>query len=198
MTAVVALVTAALATLAGTVALLSLGKLTLDVGWGRRLRPLGPQVVRIEAPRERVFDLIAVPYLSMRPPRELREKIEVLERGDDVVIAAHRTRVGRITTTTVESVSFARPEKITFRLLRGPVPLVAEQFVLREAADGRATELEYRGEMGTDLWILGEWWGHLVARYWERAVAEALASLRRACESAVARSSARKAQTAGS
>lgn len=195
--AIVALASLPLALIAMGVVLMSLGRLALDIGWGRRVRPLGPQVVRIEAPREVVFDLIAVPYLSANPPRELRAKVEVLERGADMVVAAHRTRVGRITTVTVEAVTFARPDEIAFRLLRGPVPFVTERFRLRDADAGAATELEYGGELGTDLWRLGAWWGDLVARYWERAVAGALASLKRSAEDAAARSAAREARGAG-
>jgi polyketide cyclase/dehydrase/lipid transport protein len=195
---VVALATAATtAILAALLTLLSLGRLSLDLGWGRRLRPLGPQTVRIDAPRERVFDIIAVPYLSPNPPRWLREKIQVLERGTDMVVAAHHTKSGRITTVTVESVSFSRPGEIRFRLLRGPVPYVTERFILRDIQDGGSTELAYSGEMGTDLWALGTWWGDLVARYWERAVADALASLRSTCESAVAHTGPREAPATG-
>src|SRR5712691_12229842 len=119
-------------TLAAILALMSLGRLTLDLGLGRRLRPLGPLFVRIGAPRETVFDLITVPYLSANPPAELRRKIEVLERDTDMVVAAHRTNVGRITTITVESVKFTRPDEISFRLLRGPVPFVSERLSLRD------------------------------------------------------------------
>jgi polyketide cyclase/dehydrase/lipid transport protein len=192
---VVALATAAATTLAALLALLSLGRLSLDLGWGRRLRPLGPQTVRIDAPRERVFDLIAVPYLSRTAPRHLRDKIQILERGSDMVVAAHRTKVGRITTVTVESVTFARPREIRFQLLRGPVPYVTERFALRDIDEGRSTELTYSGQMGTDLWALGTLWGGLVARYWERAVADALASLRSTCESAAARAGAHEKVT---
>lgn len=198
MKAIVAFASLPLALIAMGVVLMSLGRLTLDVGWGRRIRPLGPQVVRVEAPREVVFDLIAVPYLSANAPRELRDKIEVLARGADMVVAAHRTKVGRITTVTVESVTFARPDEIAFRLLRGPVPFVSERFRLFDADGGAATELEYAGELGTDLWWLGERWGDLVAGYWERAVAGALASLKRSAEDAAARSAARAARGAGS
>lgn len=193
-----ALATTAVTTAAGLLVLLSLGRLTLDLGWGRRLRPLGPQVVRISAPREQVFDLIALPYLSPeRAPRQLREKIEVLERSAAMVVAAHRTKVGRITTVTVESVSFSRPAEIRFRLLRGPVPYVTERFALRGGEEGRPTELEYSGEMGTDLWAVGTWWGDIVARYWERAVAGALGALRTTSEGAAARTAAREATTEG-
>jgi hypothetical protein len=63
------------------------GALTLDLGVGRRVRPLGPLRVRIRAPREVVFDVISGPYLG-RTPRTLASKLEVLERGSDLVLAA--------------------------------------------------------------------------------------------------------------
>src|SRR5262249_56112851 len=73
----------------GTGALLGVrGSLTLDVGVGRRLRPLGPIRVGITAPRETVFDTIAGPYLS-RTPRAMQQKLQVLERGTDMVLAPH-------------------------------------------------------------------------------------------------------------
>lgn len=163
------------------------GKLTLDVGWGRRARLLGPQRVRIAAPREMVFDLVRLPYGTAEPPRELRDKVLVLARGADMVLAAHRTKVGRITTVTVETVTFASPERISFRLVRGPVPLVTEEFVLRELDGGSATELEYRGELWTDGWALGAAWGALVARQWEGTVARSLAGLKTSAEAKAAR-----------
>ncbi len=158
------------------------GSLTLDVGLGRRIRPLGPQVVQIRAPREMVFDLVAVPYLAKNPPRAFRDKIEVLHRGEDLVLAAHRTKAGRLTTVTVETVSFERPERIGFRLVRGPVPFVLEQFSLTSIADGAATELAYAGELGTDGWAMGALWGRSVARHWERTVAGSLEALRSSAE----------------
>lgn len=63
---------------------------------------------------------------------------------------------------------FERPSRISFRLVRGPVPYVVETFELHAAEDG--TSFEYRGELGTDFWSLGEWWGKRVAEVWERAV----------------------------
>jgi hypothetical protein len=73
--------------------------------------------------------------------------------------------------TTVETVRFTRPERVDFRLVRGPVPHVVEQFQLTEQPLG--TRLEYIGELGTDLWTLGERWGAAVAHRWEQAVREA-------------------------
>ena len=157
----------------GLYALVVRGHLTLGVGLGRRVRALGPQQVRIRAPRGVVFEVVKGPY--MRTPRAMRSKLEVLERGADMVLAAHRTPVAfGLTATTVETVRFDPPGRIEFRLVRGPVPHVVETFELRE--DGGETDLVYTGELGTDLWGLGERWGRLVARSWERTVAASLAA----------------------
>lgn len=160
-------------------ALVVRGSLSLDLGVGRRYRPLGPIAVRIAAPRDVVFTVVATPYLG-RAPRALREKVEVLERGDDFVLAAHHTRAYGLTATTVETVRFESPERIHFRLVRGPVPHVMETFVLTEADD--ETELLYSGELGTDLWMLGRVWGAAVARTWEATVAASLESIRTEAE----------------
>ena len=151
------------------------GSLALDLGIGRRFRPLGPLTVSIAAPREAVFDVVSGPYLR-KTPRALRSKLEVLERGEDLVLAAHFTRTNGLTATTVESVRFEPPERVSFRLVRGPVPHVLETFELREADGG--TELVYTGELGTDLWALGRLWGDAVARTWEATVAGSLAAIR--------------------
>jgi Polyketide cyclase / dehydrase and lipid transport len=156
-------------------ALVVRGALTLDLGIGRRVRPLGPVRVEIAAPPEVVFRVVTDPYLG-RTPRAMADKLDVIERGSDMVLAAHFTEIGRgLTATTVETVRFEAPRRISFRLLRGPVPYVVESFELRPA--GSATELEYRGELGTDLWGLGAGWGALVARRWVRAVEESLAGI---------------------
>jgi hypothetical protein len=77
---------------AGYVGLVT-GACPLDLGLGRRVRPLGPQLVEMAAPRELVFDVIAEPYLG-RAPRALAAKLRVLERGSDMVLAAHFTPLG--------------------------------------------------------------------------------------------------------
>ncbi|MGH9249406.1 MAG: SRPBCC family protein [Acidimicrobiales bacterium] len=153
------------------------GAVTVDLDLGRRTRPLGPQTVEIAAAGELIFDVVAAPYLA-RQPRAVEEKIRVLERGTDMVLAAHRTPVrGRLVATTVETVRFIRPDRVDFRLVRGPVPYVVEQFVLTTAAGAR-TRLEYSGELGTDLWWIGQRWGDRVAAAWERAVAASLESVK--------------------
>ena len=77
---------------AGYVGLVT-GACPLDLGLGRRVRPLGPQQLEMAAPRELVFDVIAEPYLG-RTPRALAAKLRVLEAGSDMVLAAHFTPVG--------------------------------------------------------------------------------------------------------
>ena len=156
------------------------GALTVDLGIGRSTRRLGPMRVRVAASPDTVFDVVASPYLA-RTPRAMRRKLEVLERGTDMVLASHFTPVGRhLTATTVETVRFERPSRIAFRLVRGPVPDVRETFDLH-AEDG-ATELVYSGELGTDLWAAGRIWGAIVARSWERAVERSLAQTRAEAE----------------
>jgi hypothetical protein len=148
------------------------GALTLDTGWGRRVRSLGCPPVDVAAPRELVFDVLSAPYAERRP-RALAEKVDVLERGTDMALAAHRTSLGagRVA-TTVETVRFSRPERIDFRLVRGPVPYVVESFVLSETDGG--TRIAYEGQLGTDLWGIGQWWGNRVADVWEATVVASL------------------------
>lgn len=148
------------------------GRLTLDLGWGRVVRPLGPLVVHASAPKQVVFDVVAQPY-GERRTRAMAEKLTVLERGDAMVVAEHYTPLaGGLRAVTVEAVRFDRPGQVSFRLLRGPVPFVTETFALEE--QGGTTTLEYRGELGTDLGPLGAAWGRMVARRWVRAVRETL------------------------
>jgi uncharacterized protein YndB with AHSA1/START domain len=154
--------------------------LTLDIGVGRRVRPLGPIELDIAAPPEVVFDVIAAPYLG-RTPHAMRGKLEVIERGADLVLAAHFTRVAPgLTVTTVETVRFERPHRISFRLLKGPLPHVLERYELRPSETG--TAFEYRGELGTDLWALGAVWGDVVAPSWEQTVETTLERVRTEAE----------------
>jgi len=152
------------------------GRLTLDLGIGRRNRPLGPLHLDIAASREAVYDAAAAPYAD-RQTRAMGEKVEILERAGQMVLAAHRTPVGaRLTAVTVEIVSLDPPNRMGFRLLRGPVPHVVETFTFDEIADG--TRLTYTGELGTDLWLLGHAWGDLVARSWVQTVEDSMAAIK--------------------
>lgn len=151
------------------------GRVAVDLGVGRRIRPLGPLEVHIAAPREVVFAAATAPY-ARRPPRAMQDKVTVLERTDSMVLAAHRTRVGGgLVAVTVETVTFEPPARIGFRLVRGPVPHVSETFQLIDTAGG--TTLTYTGELGTDLGALGRRWGDVVARHWVETVQKSLDSI---------------------
>lgn len=156
------------------------GAVPVDLGVGRRIRPLGPLELTIAAPREVVFDVVEGPYLP-RATRAMQAKVAVLDRGSDMVLAAHRTPLrGPLVATTVETVRFTRPSQIDFRLVRGPVPHVVERFQLTEQAG--CTRLVYEGELGTDLGWLGQRWADVVARSWERAVTDSLAAVKQEAE----------------
>ena len=107
----------------------------------------------------------------------MREKVEIPEWAEQMVLAAHRTVVGSgLTAVTVETVTLDPPNRMGFRLLRGPVPHVIETFAFDETADG--TRLSYGGELGTDLWRLGQAWGDLVARGWVDVVRDSMAAIK--------------------
>ena len=150
------------------------GAVTLDSGVGRRVRDLGPVTWEIAADRETVFDVIAGPYLR-KTPRSMEDHLQVWDRGVDMVLAAHFTEVKCGVTSTVETVRFERPQRIHFRLVRGPVPHVRESFIL-EATDSGST-LTWEGELGTDFGRLGVLWGDVVERSWEKAVRSSMKAI---------------------
>ncbi len=158
----------------GVWALVVRGSLTIDLGIGRNVRALGPLTHTIAAPRDVVFDVISGPYLA-RAPRALESKLRVVAQGEDMVLAEHFIPVGPLVATTLETVQFDRPGLVRFRLVRGPVPHVSEEFSLSEE-DG-VTTLEYNGQLGTDLWALGRLWGRRVGRRWEAAVRASLGGI---------------------
>jgi hypothetical protein len=168
--------------------LLAMGRLHLDLGWGRSMHQVGPIEVRIAAPRLLVYEMIREPYLG-HTPRD--SGIEVLARGDDLAVASHRTKVHFYTAVTVEAVSFQPPDRVSFKHLSGPVPEAAEEFALEEV-DG-VTELRYAGEVGIDFFLLGRIAGRLWVRpQWESAVRRDLEDLKQRAEELAARRRSRE------
>lgn len=166
----------AIGTAAGGYLGLVTGRLTLDLDIGRRTRPLGPIVVNIAADPEAVYAAAAAPYAERRT-RAMADKVAILERAPGMVLAAHRTPLGkRLTAVTVETVLLEPPNRISFRLVRGPVPLVTEVFDIQPTPEG--TCVNYTGFLSTDLGRLGELWGDLVARSWIAAVEASLTAIR--------------------
>jgi hypothetical protein len=136
--------------------LLAGGALTVDLDVGRRVRPLGPLVQTMRAPQDVVFEVIAAPYLG-RTPRALADKLQVWERGGDMVLAAHLTPVKCGMTTTLETVRFQPPraDRLPARprpgaTPRGVVPAFSEPRRHRATLAGRARHrpLGARGMVG--------------------------------------------------
>jgi hypothetical protein len=168
---------------AGLFLLLAMGRIHLDLGWGRSIHELGPIEVAIRAPRHLVLELISAPYLR---PAAATPEIEVLARSGDLVVAAHYTKVHFYTARTVETVEFDPPDRVSFKLLAGPVPHAVEHFILEER--GGVTELRYGGELGIDFFFLGRLAGrYWVKAQWERAVRAHFDDLRERAEQLAAR-----------
>ena len=144
------------ALIAGGLLALATGRMHLDRGWGRSMHELGPLRIRIEAPRELVYEILSAPYLG----RVKNESIEVLARGESLVVAAHLTKVHFYDARTVEAVELEPPSRMGFRHLTGPVPYAVEEFRLEAAGEG--TELHYGGRLGIDYF----WLGRIAARRW--------------------------------
>jgi hypothetical protein len=132
---------------------------------------LGPLEWTIAAPPQVVFRVVAAPYLG-RTPRALADKLEVLERRENAVTAAHHTRVlGGIRVTTVEDVAFDEPHRVSFHLVSGPVRAVEETFELLDAVGG--TRFVWAGHLESRSRV----WARIVARRWTIAVRESLAQI---------------------
>lgn len=148
---------------------LAMGRLHLDLGWGRSSHRLGPLAVEIDAPRELVHEILSAPYLG----RVNERSIEVLAGDESIVVAAHLTKVHFYEARTVEVVELEPPVRVGFRHLTGPVPEAVEEFRLESAGEG--TKLHYAGRLGIDFFWLGRIAGRRwVVPQWNRAVAEHL------------------------
>jgi hypothetical protein len=162
------------------------GAVSLDLGIGRTTHPLGPRSIHISAPPEVVFDVMAQPYLGSGAGSG--DGVRLLAATSEMVLAAHRIPLpdGRVA-GTVETVTFTRPERIEFQLVRGPVAHAAETYRLspREAA----THVEYTGVVSADLWALGRLWSRLVVQRWEAVVGEFLETVKAEAEGQAASAS---------
>jgi hypothetical protein len=64
------------------------------------------------------------------PTRAVADKVRILEKRTDIVLAARYTPVHpRLVPQTVETVGFTPPERIDFWLVRGAVPHLVEEFL---------------------------------------------------------------------
>ena len=149
---------------------------------------LRPQTIRIDAPRELVFQMMSH-FGRGRLPGDSSESSCVVCREGDRLVAEFRTRAGFFTYTTLEEVMLHPPERIEFRHLEGPLAYAAEEFVFRAVAE-RLTELTHSGEF---VWsgfpLFGRLGGLIYTRpVFERAIAAHMAQVKSAAEARAARS----------
>jgi hypothetical protein len=167
------------ALVAGSFLAMATGRLHLDLGWGRSLHQLGPLAMRIEAPRELVYEILSAPYLG----RARNDSIDVLARGESLVVDFYKSR-------TVEAIELEPPARMSFRHLTGPVPYVVEEFGLER--DGEETQLHYDGELGIDFFLLGRIAGRRwVVPQWRRAVGDHLEAVKALAEQRAQRARSR-------
>jgi hypothetical protein len=168
--------------IAGAFLLLAMGRLHLDLGWGRSIHPLGPITIAIDAPRELVFEVVAAPYLE----RAREPGIDVLARDGRLAVAVHDTKVPFYTARTLEMIELDPPTRVGFRHLTGPVPHAVEEFIL--TGRGERCELLYTGEIGIDFFVLGRTAArHWVRPQWERTVRSHLEDVKERAEQRSAR-----------
>ncbi len=149
---------------------------------------LRPQTIRIDAPRELVFQMMSH-FGRGRLPGDYSEASRVVCREGDRVVVEFRTRAGFFTYTTLEEVRLHPPERIEFRHLEGPLAYAVEEFVFRAVAE-RRTELTHSGEF---VWsgfpFFGRLGGLMYTRpVFERAIAAHMAQVKAAAEARAARS----------
>lgn len=136
----------AVAMVASGFLLLAMGRLHLDLGWGRSLHELGPISVRIEAPRELVFQVLGAPYLGTASGGS---EVELIARDGSLAVAAHFTRVHFYTARTVEVIELDAPG--ADRLPTPDRPRPARGRVARADAPGRRDRAPLRQRAGHRL-----------------------------------------------
>ncbi len=101
--------------------------------------PLPTLGIAIEASPALVFQLVA----AVGQGRDATHARVLRRPSPEVAIVEFTTRVLGRQVRTLEEVRFYPPDRITYRLLRGPLPAVNEEFRV-ESRDG-GTMLVYRG-----------------------------------------------------
>ena len=139
--------------------------------------PLPSLSLPIDARPELVFQLIRA--VGQGPDAK---HARVVERpAPDRAIVEFMTSLPLWTVRTLEEVVFIPPDRITYRLLRGPLPEVHEEFRL-EAADG-GTVLRYSGTFRAhEPWPRTLVDRLVVPRLYRRAVLKTMQGIKRAAE----------------
>jgi len=140
-------------------------------------RPLPRLSVSIHARRELVFQLIAA--VGQGPDAA---HARVLERpAADRLIVEFTTRVLGRTVKTLEEVGLHPPDRISYRLLRGPLPDVEEEFRLEPHEPG--VVLSYSGTYQPNRgWLRALFDQMVVPPLYRRAVRQSMEQIKRAAE----------------
>lgn len=139
--------------------------------------PLPTLAVEIDARPELVYQLVAA--VGQGPDASHGR---VLERpAPDRAIVEFTTRVVGRTVRTIEEVGFHPPGLITYRLLKGPLPAVDEEFRIQSL--GEKTALRYGGTFVPHR----PWWRAafdrlIVPRLYRRAVWASMCQIKSAAE----------------
>ena len=149
---------------------------------------LRPHTIRIDAPRELVFQMMSH-FGRGRLPGNNSEASRVVSREEDRLVVEFRTRAGFFTYTTLEEVTLYPPERIEFRHLAGPLAYAVEEFAFHAVTE-RRTELTHSGEF---VWSRFPFFGRLggliyTRPVFERAIAAHMAQIKSAAEARAARS----------
>jgi hypothetical protein len=137
---------------------------------------LEKQQVRVEAPRELCFEVVASAGRVIDRISETERVVEFLTN--------YRGRTVR----TVERVVLERPRRIRYSWLEGPLPWVEEEIAF-QAEESDATEIVYSGAFSPQPGALGWVYGRLfVKSRFERIVREHLFDGKAIAEKRAARS----------
>ena len=149
---------------------------------------LRPHTVRVQAPRELVFQMMSH-FGRGRLPGDNNESSKVLERDGNRLTVEFQTKALFATYTTVEVVNLYPPERITFEHLSGPLHYVKEEFRF-EDVDDRQTDLTHSGEFIWSRFPFFGWFGGIIYTrpVFERTLVKHMAQVKQAAEARAARS----------
>ena len=149
---------------------------------------LRPHTVRINAPRELVFQMMSH-FGRGRLPGDSNESSKVLERDGNRLIVEFRTKALFATYTTVEEVNLHPPERITFEHLSGPLYYAWEEFAFEPDGDAAMT-LTHTGEFVWSRFPFFGWLGGIIYTrpVFERTLVKHMAQVKQAAEARAARS----------
>ena len=149
---------------------------------------LRPHTVRINAPRELVFQMMSH-FGKGRLPGDNNESSRVLEQDGNRLVVEFTTKTVIGTYITVEEVDLYPPERITFNHLSGPLLYVCEAFIFEEVGETEMN-LTHSGEFIWSGFPLFGWLGGLfyIRPIFERTLAKHMGQVKQAAEARAKRS----------